>query len=84
MDKKLFIQKIEQLSNDKLKELLQLRNKANSEILILAETEAKKRGIDPDAIEASETTSKPLKTKPEKEEDVNWLGVLASLLSELH
>ena len=40
MDFELFAEKIKQLNDDKLKELLQLKNKQNASIMQLAEKEA--------------------------------------------
>jgi hypothetical protein len=46
MERDFFRRKIRNLSHDKLRELLQLRNPANREITDLAVEEAKRRGID--------------------------------------
>jgi hypothetical protein len=40
MDREFYVRKIKQLTDDKLKKLLQLRNKENLEIMGLAEIEA--------------------------------------------
>lgn len=81
MNKELFILKISNLSDEKLKELLQFRNQANHEIISLAEIEASKRGIDPTSILP---TVKPVNhhTKQSDDEDrTNWFRILAEFLS---
>lgn len=83
MDKNFYIQKIERLSDDKLKELLQLRNDGNLEIITLAENEAVKRGIDPRTVDVAERKSKSLEARSKKDEGVNWMSFLADFLSGL-
>jgi hypothetical protein len=80
-DKEFYTRKIKQLTDDKLKELLQLRSKENLHIIELAENEAIKRGIDLGAIEPKPMRGKETKTKNEK--GINWPGVLADILSGL-
>ena len=83
MDKQFYRQKIRQLSDDRLRELLQLKNNENSEIMIVAENEALKRGIDLATIKIETKVKKEGQKKPKKEKGVNWTGVLADILSGL-
>ena len=76
MDKELLDQKIKQLSDDKLKELLQLRTKGNHEIIELAEKEAIKRGISIEEIETKLRNNIGLKTK--EKEGIDWMMALFS------
>lgn len=78
MDRKFLAEKIRQLSDDKLKELLQLRSKGNHLIIALAEREAHERGISIDEIEPRIKHDNGEKTKPD--EGINWMLVLAELL----
>lgn len=70
MNKEFYTQKIKQLTDDRLKELLQLRTKENKEIMELAEKEALERGIDPEAI-TRELGGGKIKSKKKEEERVN-------------
>jgi len=81
MDKNFFIQKIEQLTDDKLKELLQFRTKANAEIMSLAEHEAIKRGIDPSTIPKTTNRARPSQAKSNSEEEISWLRILGFFVS---
>ena len=83
MDSTLYIQKIAHLNDDKLIELLRLRNDQNAEIMVHAENEAIKRGIDPRTIARNERKSNLPKTNSNKNGGSNWMGFIASLLSEL-
>jgi hypothetical protein len=80
-DTEFYIRKIQQLSDDKLKELLQLRTKENADIMDIADREAIKRGIDPHIISANNTEKEKKETK--KDEGVSWTSVLADILSGL-
>lgn len=82
IDTEFYIRKIQQLSDDKLKELLQLRTKENADIMDLAETEAIKRGIDVKGIPA-DMKAQTLGTKENQDEGVSWTNVLADILSGL-
>ena len=78
MDKEYFKRRLNQLTDDKLKELLQLRNKENLEIMKLAEKEAIERGVDVAAIEVD--ISKSERTKSKNSEGVIWRSILADIL----
>jgi hypothetical protein len=80
MDKEFYDRKIRQLTDDKLKELLQLRNKENWEIMELAEKEAIERGIDLETIEAK-VKQDGGENKIKKEVGISWPSVLADILS---
>ena len=80
MDKELFRQKIRLLTDDKLKELLQLRTRGNHEIMELAEKEASERGISFDDIDPRIRDDKKEKTQEEKGAD--WMFEIALFLSE--
>jgi hypothetical protein len=81
MDKEFYIGKIQQLTDDKLKELLQLRTKENLQIISLAEIEATRRGIDLKTIQ-----TEPLKSqtgrKSKKDKEFNWTNFLANFIPE--
>jgi uncharacterized protein YajQ (UPF0234 family) len=77
MKKELYTQKIEQLTDDKLKQLLSLRTAENSEIIDIASKEAIKRGIDPETIEAK---SKSPQTNSKKEKKNIWTYILLGIL----
>jgi hypothetical protein len=81
LDKEFYAQKIKQLTDDRLKELLQLRNKEILDIIGLAEKEAIERGIDLRTIEPK--TNEEQGTKTKKEEGISWPSVLADILSGL-
>jgi hypothetical protein len=83
IDTEFYIQKIQQLSDDKLKELLQLRTKENADIMNIAESEAIKRGIDVQSIPADKAGHQKLETKEKNEKGVSWTTVLADILSGL-
>ena len=80
MDNELFRQKIRLLTDDKLKELLQLRTRGNHEIMELAEEEATERGISFDNIEPRTVDENKEKTK--KDEGIDWMYQIALFLSE--
>ena len=83
IDTEFYIRKIQQLSDDKLKELLALRTKENVDIMDIAGREAIKRGIDPHSISADNAGQQKTGTKEKKDDGVNWTGVLADILSGL-
>ena len=83
MDKEFYARKIKQLTDDKLKELLQLRNKQNLEIMELAEIEAIERGIDLETIAAKRNQDQGDRTKSKEEDGISWPSVLADILSGL-
>src|SRR5687768_6012254 len=73
MEKEFFERKVQQLSDDKLQDLLKLRYEANREIISLAIEEAKKRGID--VPEVGVPSNKALNVEQEewkKLEKWNW------------
>jgi hypothetical protein len=78
MDRKLFSEKIQKLSNDDLVRLLQMRNESNAELISLVESEAVTRNIDVNLI-------KPLPKKEQRQaqdsDEINWFGILASLVN---
>jgi hypothetical protein len=78
MDKGYFEREIKQLTDDKLKELLQLRNKENLEIMKLAEKEAIDRGVALETIEAKIKQSE--RTKSKNIEGRIWPSILADVL----
>ena len=81
MDKEFYIRKIQQLTKDKLIELIQLRTKDNMEVISLAEIEATKRGIDLKTIEPK--TNKPeTNTKSKADKEFSWSDFLANIISE--
>lgn len=75
MNNEFYFRKIQQLTDDKLKELLQLRTKDNTEIINLAEAEALKRGIDITTIESRPKNQ--TRTKSKKDEEFSWTEFLA-------
>ncbi len=81
MDAAFFAQKIQQLSNDKLKQLLTFRTKANPEIMELAEKEAIRRGIDPESIPTEESRDQGELRNVKKDDDSFWKNILIALLS---
>ncbi len=81
MDAAFFTQKIQQLSNDKLRQLLTFRTKANAEIMELAEKEAIRRGIDPEAICTEESRDQGELSNVKKDDDSFWKNILIALLS---
>ncbi len=81
MDAAFFTQKIQQLSNDKLRQLLTFRTKANAEIMELAEKEAIRRGIDPEAIRTEESRDQGELSNVKKDDDSFWKNILIALLS---
>jgi hypothetical protein len=83
IDTEFYIRKIQQLSDEKLKELLALRTKENRDIMDIADREAIKRGIDPHSISAENAGQRNIGTKQKKDDGVNWAGVLADILSGL-
>jgi hypothetical protein len=78
MDNEYFEQRINQLTDDKLKELLQLRNRENLEIMKLAEKEAIERGVDLTTVEINIKQSE--RTKSKNSEGVIWRSILADIL----
>jgi succinate dehydrogenase flavin-adding protein (antitoxin of CptAB toxin-antitoxin module) len=78
MDKGYFEREIKQLPDDKLKELLQLRNKENLEIMKLAEKEAIERGVDLETIEVKIKQSE--RTKSKNSGGRIWPSILADVL----
>ncbi len=83
MDIEFYIRKIEQLSDDKLRELLQLRTKENADIMDIAEREAIKRGIDLQSIPGDKNRDQKPGTKEKNNKGVSWTNVLADILSGL-
>lgn len=83
MGEKFFIQKIEQLPDDKLKELLRLRNDKNSELLVHAEHEAIRRGIDPATIEVDKNKFASINGKPKDDQDSDWILILLEFFLEI-
>ena len=81
MDFELFAEKIKQLNDDKLKELLQLKNKQNASIVQLAEKEALRWNIDISAIERKAKRETGDKTK--EDEGVNRMSLLAQFLQAI-
>ena len=80
IDKELFAQKIEQLPDERLKELIQLKTKSNEEIIALAEHEALRRGIDIDSIDIGKSEKGREQNKTKKKEGINWTWVIADFL----
>lgn len=70
MDRRFYTQKIRKLSDDKLKELLQLRTAENMELIAIAQNEAARRGIDPKTIEVNEEKVKSIKAA---KKEVNYI-----------
>jgi hypothetical protein len=79
IDKNLYRRKINELTDDKLKELLRLKNKENLDIMELAKEEAISRNLDLSVIEKKAAPKSGAMTK--KEQGINWAGVLADILS---
>lgn len=82
-DTEFYIRRIELLSDDKLKELLQLNTKENAAIMQVAEQEATKRGIDPNSIRVDKAIHQKRETKAKKDGGVSWANILADIFSEL-
>jgi hypothetical protein len=82
MDKDLFLRKITALSDDNLKDLLQLTWEHPSEVKKLAEAEALKRGIDLQTIPNVERTTNTGRFSQE-ESGINWKLLLAEFLHDL-
>jgi len=80
MDREFYFRKIQQLTDDRLKELLQLRTKDNVEIIRLAEAEALKRGIDITTIEPRPKNQ--TNTKSKKDKEFSWANFLAYFIPE--
>ncbi|MGC3946484.1 MAG: hypothetical protein QM762_18500 [Chryseolinea sp.] len=80
MNSEYFRDKIEKLSDDKLK-ALQLRNRENSEIIAMAQREAERRGIDPEAIEVKENNPS-VKKDTKKDESKYWMWELVLFFTE--
>lgn len=80
MDREFYLRKIQQLTDDKLKELLKLRTKDNFEIISLAEAEALKRGIDINTIDLTTESKNTAKSKEEKE--FRWTEFLTYFIPE--
>jgi hypothetical protein len=80
MDKEFYVRKIRQLTDDKLKELLELRTKDNLEIINLAEQEALKRGIDITPIESR--PNRQNNTKSKKDKEFSWAKFLLYFIPE--
>lgn len=78
MDKGYFEREIKQLTDNKLKELLQLRNKENLEIIKLAEKEAIERGVDLETIRVNIKQTE--RTTSENGEGRIWPSILADVL----
>lgn len=73
MDKQFFERKVRDLSDDKLQDLLKLRNDANREIIELAIEEAKKRGRDLPEVSVSGQSELTKEQEDRKElEKWNW------------
>ncbi len=83
VDTEFYIRRIEELSDDRLKELLQLNTEENAAIMQVAEREATKRGIDPNSIRVEKAVHQKLVTKEKKDEGVNWASILADIFSGL-
>ena len=83
MDKELFIRKIKQLTDEKLKELIQLKTKGNRDIIELAEKEAIARGIDLETIEPRVVEGGGEKTKTKDDKGINWMWHIAQFLDGL-
>ncbi|MFN8334469.1 MAG: hypothetical protein U0U09_05025 [Cyclobacteriaceae bacterium] len=81
MDNEFYTRKIKQLTDERLKELIQLKTMENQEIVALAEKEAIDRGIDLETIAARIHENNPSKHKTKQDEQVNWMGVIADFLS---
>lgn len=81
MDNEFYTRKIKQLTDERLKELIQLKTKENQEIVALAENEAIDRGIDLETIAARIPENNPSKHKTKQDQQVNWMGVIADFLS---
>lgn len=82
MDHEFFVQKIKQLTDEKLKELIQLKTKGNREIIELAEKEAALRGIDLATIEPRVVEEREkIKTKDDK--GINWMWHIAEFFDGL-
>ena len=69
MHKELFVQKIKQLTDERLKELILLKTKGNKDIIQLAETEAVERGIDLKSIEPRIVEDEQMKNKTKENKD---------------
>lgn len=82
MDSEFFTQKIKQLTNEKLKELIRLKTKENREIVELAEKEAIERGIDLATIDPRIKEISHKKKMPKSSEGLYWMSVLAQFLNE--
>lgn len=83
MDYEFYSRKIKQLTDERLKELIQLKTKWNQEIVALAEKEAVDRGIDLETIAARIPDNKQKKDKTKQDEQVDWMGGIADFLNGL-
>ncbi|HEX8037760.1 MAG TPA: hypothetical protein VF490_01355 [Chryseosolibacter sp.] len=73
MDKEFFEQKVRQLGDDKLQELLKLRYDTNREVIDLAITEANRRGLDLPEISVPDKKEEVLEQENRKKlEKWNW------------
>lgn len=81
MDYEFYSRKIKQLTDERLKELIQLKTKENQEIIVLAEKEAIDRGIDLETIAARIPDNKQKKDKTKQDEQVDWMGGIADFLN---
>lgn len=81
MDYEFYSRKIKQLTDERLKELIQLKTKENQEIVALAEKEAIDRGIDLETIDARIPDNKQKKDKTKQDEQVDWMGCIADFLN---
>lgn len=80
MDKEFYFRRIQQLTDDKLRELLQLRKKNNTQIISMAETEALKRGIDIATIESQPKSQTD--TKSNKDKEFSWIEFIGHFIPE--
>ena len=83
MDKDLFAGKIKQLTDEKLKELIQLKTKGNRNIIELAEKEAVDRGIDLESIEPRNAENRGDEIKTKEDKGINWMWHIAQFFDGL-
>lgn len=83
MDKELYARKIKQLTDEKLKELVQLKTKGNHSIIELAEKEAVDRGIDLATIDVRIKETGQEKNRTKEDKGINWMWVITNFFNEL-